>query len=92
MKNSDAKASGHFRRRNVAFACLLINRWDRRHSWEEACGAAKRFSLSPAEGERTGVRGEAARPLNTTTFSSSTPPLTLTLSPSEGEREADVER
>ena len=69
-----------------------MNPWDRRHSWEQACGAAERFSLSPAEGERAGVRGKAARPLTNATFRISTQPLTLTLSPSEGEREADAER
>ncbi len=39
-------------------AGLLMKPRDRRYSWEQACGAAQRVSLSPAEGERAGVRGK----------------------------------
>ena len=47
------------------------------------------FSLSPSEG--VGVRGKALPALTRLPIAPSTLPLTLTLSPSEGERESAAE-
>ena len=37
---------------------LLTNPWDKRQNYQQIFGGAERFSLSPAEGERAGVRGK----------------------------------
>jgi len=64
-----------------------MNPRDKRQSYEQIFRGAERFSLSPAEGVRAGVRGTVVLPLTNSTFGTAAEPLTLTLPPSEGERE-----
>lgn len=63
-------------------------RW---HSYEQSGGDAEQFSLAPVEGERVGVRGTVVPRSTNSSFNTSARPLTLTLSPSEGERDTSLE-
>ena len=67
-----------------------MNPRDLLHSCSNKAGGAEEFSLAPAEGERAGVRGNGEQGEDSTSnieHRTTNSPLTLTLSPAEGENE-----